>query len=163
MAPGNGGGGVGGGGGPSSVPLGDSAGVMSSFQRDGGKDSENGPSGGKGRGGGKQQSSSQQQGNGGSGGGDSGSSASSAQYGLLGLLGVIRMVDADVNTLALGSDLTTLGLNLNSSKVMIDDGLKCIKWAGHNALLSFRVLFLLQLFSPFACHFFVPHLLIQRF
>ena len=36
------------------------------------------------------------------------------KYGLLGLLGVIRMTDEDLSTLALGSDLTTLGLNLNS-------------------------------------------------
>lgn len=35
-------------------------------------------------------------------------------YGLLGLLSVIRMSDADRNRLALGSDLTVLGLNLNS-------------------------------------------------
>mmetsp|Transcript_1929 Transcript_1929/g.2566 ORF Transcript_1929/g.2566 Transcript_1929/m.2566 type:complete len:555 (+) Transcript_1929:1-1665(+) len=41
--------------------------------------------------------------------------ASQNQYGLLGLLGVIRMEDADRGTLALGTDLTTLGLNLNSS------------------------------------------------
>lgn len=36
------------------------------------------------------------------------------RYGLLGLLGVIRMTDPDLSMLALGSDLTTLGLNLNS-------------------------------------------------
>lgn len=36
------------------------------------------------------------------------------QFGLLGLLSVIRMSDADLTTLALGTDLTTLGLNLNS-------------------------------------------------
>ncbi|XP_047047804.1 probable NOT transcription complex subunit VIP2 isoform X2 [Lolium rigidum] len=36
-------------------------------------------------------------------------------YGLLGLLGVIRMHDADLTSLALGIDLTTLGLNLNSA------------------------------------------------
>lgn len=35
-------------------------------------------------------------------------------YGLLGLLNVIRMTDPDLTTLALGTDLTTLGLNLNS-------------------------------------------------
>ena len=35
-------------------------------------------------------------------------------YGLLGLLSVVRMTDADRNRLALGSDLTVLGLNLNS-------------------------------------------------
>jgi CCR4-NOT transcription complex subunit 2 len=36
------------------------------------------------------------------------------QFGLLGLLSVIRMSDPDLTTLALGTDLTTLGLNLNS-------------------------------------------------
>jgi CCR4-NOT transcription complex subunit 2 len=40
----------------------------------------------------------------------------SDRFGLLGLLGVIRMTDQDLNTLALGCDLTTLGLNLNSSE-----------------------------------------------
>ncbi|CAM9802798.1 unnamed protein product [Discosporangium mesarthrocarpum] len=40
------------------------------------------------------------------------------KYGLLGLLGVIRMTDPDLNMLALGSDLTTLGLNLDSSEVL---------------------------------------------
>jgi CCR4-NOT transcription complex subunit 2 len=40
------------------------------------------------------------------------------KYGLLGLLGVIRMTDPDLNMLALGSDLTTLGLNLDSSDVL---------------------------------------------
>ena len=34
-------------------------------------------------------------------------------YGLLGLLSVINMNDADVTTLALGTDLTSLGLHLN--------------------------------------------------
>jgi hypothetical protein len=55
----------------------------------------------------------------GSGGGSSGSAtgtALSGDYGLLGLLGVIRMTDADRNALALGSDLTMLGLNLGSSE-----------------------------------------------
>jgi len=42
-------------------------------------------------------------------------SALSGDFGLLGLLSVIRMTDADRNALALGSDLTMLGLNLNSS------------------------------------------------
>lgn len=37
-------------------------------------------------------------------------------YGLLGLLSVIRMSDPDLTSLALGLDLTTLGLNLNSSE-----------------------------------------------
>lgn len=41
---------------------------------------------------------------------------SSDRFGLMGLLGVIRMTDQDVNTLALGCDLTTLGLNLNSTE-----------------------------------------------
>ena len=51
----------------------------------------------------------------GDGGGQRGSaSAEVANFGLLGLLGVIRMSDPDVTTLALGTDLTTLGLNLNS-------------------------------------------------
>jgi len=36
-------------------------------------------------------------------------------YGLLGILKVIRMTDTDLNTLALGTDLTSLGLNLNSA------------------------------------------------
>ncbi|XP_059626684.1 probable NOT transcription complex subunit VIP2 isoform X2 [Cornus florida] len=38
------------------------------------------------------------------------------QYGLLGLLSVIRMSDPDLTSLALGIDLTTLGLNLNSTE-----------------------------------------------
>lgn len=37
-------------------------------------------------------------------------------FGLLGLLSVIRMSDPDLTSLALGVDLTTLGLNLNSSE-----------------------------------------------
>ncbi|XP_010921271.1 probable NOT transcription complex subunit VIP2 isoform X3 [Elaeis guineensis] len=37
------------------------------------------------------------------------------RFGLLGLLSVIRMNDPDLTSLALGIDLTTLGLNLNSS------------------------------------------------
>eukprot|EP00050_Salpingoeca_kvevrii_P017592 m.66449 g.66449 ORF g.66449 m.66449 type:complete len:210 (-) comp7624_c0_seq2:23-652(-) len=36
------------------------------------------------------------------------------KFGLMGLLSVIRMTEQDLNTLALGSDLTELGLNLNS-------------------------------------------------
>eukprot|EP01026_Neomeris_dumetosa_P038180 TRINITY_DN3107_c0_g1_i2.p1 TRINITY_DN3107_c0_g1~~TRINITY_DN3107_c0_g1_i2.p1 ORF type:complete len:528 (-),score=49.53 TRINITY_DN3107_c0_g1_i2:1052-2635(-) len=36
------------------------------------------------------------------------------RFGLMGLLHVIRMVDQDLTTLALGSNLTDLGLNLNS-------------------------------------------------
>mmetsp|Transcript_10210 Transcript_10210/g.23259 ORF Transcript_10210/g.23259 Transcript_10210/m.23259 type:complete len:460 (-) Transcript_10210:65-1444(-) len=45
----------------------------------------------------------------------SGGTAISGDYGLLGLLSVIRMTDADRNRLALGSDLTVLGLNLNAT------------------------------------------------
>lgn len=48
----------------------------------------------------------------------SGGGAIGGDYGLLGLLSVIRMTDADRNRLALGSDLTVLGLNLNSSDVL---------------------------------------------
>lgn len=40
---------------------------------------------------------------------------SADQFGLLGLLSVIRMNDPDLTSLALGIDLTTLGLNLNST------------------------------------------------
>lgn len=48
--------------------------------------------------------------------GVAGGSALTGDYGLLGLLGVIRMTDADRNALALGSDLTLLGLNLGSTE-----------------------------------------------
>ncbi|CAG8677267.1 669_t:CDS:2 [Ambispora leptoticha] len=41
-------------------------------------------------------------------------STSGDSYGLMGLLNVIRMTDPDLSMLALGSDLATLGLNLNS-------------------------------------------------
>lgn len=40
------------------------------------------------------------------------------RYGLTGLLSVIRMTDPDLNMLALGTDLTTLGLNLTSQEQM---------------------------------------------
>jgi len=40
------------------------------------------------------------------------------RFGLLGLLNVIRATDHDLNILALGTDLTTLGLNLNSSECL---------------------------------------------
>mmetsp|Transcript_12592 Transcript_12592/g.27830 ORF Transcript_12592/g.27830 Transcript_12592/m.27830 type:complete len:321 (-) Transcript_12592:323-1285(-) len=56
-------------------------------------------------------SSNQQSGSSSSGSG----STLNGDYGLLGLLGVIRMSDADRNALALGSDLTALGLNLNTN------------------------------------------------
>lgn len=39
-------------------------------------------------------------------------------YGLLGLLGVVRMSFADRSALAIGTDLTTLGLNLGSPDVL---------------------------------------------
>ncbi|CAK9143982.1 unnamed protein product [Ilex paraguariensis] len=42
--------------------------------------------------------------------------ASPDPFGLLGLLSVIRMSDPDLTSLALGIDLTTLGLNLNSTE-----------------------------------------------
>ncbi|KAL3625910.1 putative NOT transcription complex subunit vip2 [Castilleja foliolosa] len=42
--------------------------------------------------------------------------ATSDPFGLRGLLSVIRMSDPDLTSLALGIDLTTLGLNLNSSE-----------------------------------------------
>jgi CCR4-NOT transcription complex subunit 2 len=41
------------------------------------------------------------------------------RFGLMGLLGVIRMTDQDVNTLALGCDLTSLGMNLNSAEYVV--------------------------------------------
>lgn len=46
----------------------------------------------------------------------SGSREDTQQYGLLGLLGMIRVSDRDWNMLALGTDLTTLGLNLSSNE-----------------------------------------------
>ena len=39
-----------------------------------------------------------------------------ALYGLEGLVNVVQMTDKDLNMLALGMDLTSLGLNLNSSE-----------------------------------------------
>jgi len=49
---------------------------------------------------------------------DLGARGGTDRYGLMGLLSVIRMTDQDLNTLALGTDLTTLGLNLNSSECL---------------------------------------------
>lgn len=43
-------------------------------------------------------------------------SAAPDPFGLLGLLSVLRMSDPDLTSLALGIDLTTLGLNLNSTE-----------------------------------------------
>ena len=43
----------------------------------------------------------------------SGGQGPAEAYGLLGLLGVINMNDTDVTMLALGTDLTSLGLHLN--------------------------------------------------
>ena len=40
------------------------------------------------------------------------------RYGLAGLLDIIRMTDRDLSTLALGADLTSFGLNLNSSECL---------------------------------------------
>ncbi|KAK6137531.1 hypothetical protein DH2020_028729 [Rehmannia glutinosa] len=40
------------------------------------------------------------------------------QYGMLGLLRIIKMVNPALTSLALGIDLTTLGLNLNSSETL---------------------------------------------
>lgn len=40
------------------------------------------------------------------------------RFGLLGLLSVIRMSNPDLTSLALGIDLMTLGLNLNSSEIL---------------------------------------------
>ncbi|ORZ37190.1 hypothetical protein BCR44DRAFT_1479461 [Catenaria anguillulae PL171] len=41
--------------------------------------------------------------------------SNSDKFGLFGLLNIIRNTDPDANALALGTDLTTLGLNLNSA------------------------------------------------
>ncbi|XP_027181310.1 probable NOT transcription complex subunit VIP2 [Coffea eugenioides] len=43
-------------------------------------------------------------------------SAPADKFGMLGLLNIIKMVDPPLTSLALGTDLTTLGLNLNSSE-----------------------------------------------
>ncbi|KAG0179506.1 hypothetical protein DFQ28_002736 [Apophysomyces sp. BC1034] len=45
-----------------------------------------------------------------------GTDGNADSYGLLGLLGVIRMTNPDRSMLALGSDLTTLGLDLNTAE-----------------------------------------------
>lgn len=47
---------------------------------------------------------------------DQGLKSSPDRFGLLGLLSVIRMSDPDLTSIALGIDLTTLGLNLNSAE-----------------------------------------------
>eukprot|EP00899_Mesostigma_viride_P029261 jgi/Mesvir1/951/Mv17505-RA.1 len=52
----------------------------------------------------------------GKGDGQGGVSGGADRFGLLGLLSVIRMSDPNLTTLALGTDLTTLGLNLNSTE-----------------------------------------------
>lgn len=41
-----------------------------------------------------------------------------SRYNLIGLLDVVRLQKADLKMMALGVDLTTLGLNLNSSDVL---------------------------------------------
>jgi hypothetical protein len=63
------------------------------------------------------QQQQQQQQQGGAGGLGALNEDPSKNYSLMGLLRVIRMTDPDLNMLALGSDLTTLGLNLDSSEV----------------------------------------------
>jgi hypothetical protein len=45
-----------------------------------------------------------------------GGGSAAGNFGLLGLMSVIRMEDPDRGTLSLGTDLTTLGLNLNSNE-----------------------------------------------
>ncbi|GER43309.1 CCR4-NOT transcription complex subunit [Striga asiatica] len=47
-----------------------------------------------------------------------GSQSSPDQYGMLGLLSIIKMVNPALTSLALGIDLTTLGMNLNSSETL---------------------------------------------
>ena len=41
---------------------------------------------------------------------------SESRYGILGLLDVIRMTNPFMNVLALGQDLTAMGLNMNSTE-----------------------------------------------
>ncbi len=62
----------------------------------------------------QQQQMSQQQQLSSAGGKNPSQQAAPDRFGLLGLLSVIRMTDPDLTTLALGTDLTTLGLHLNS-------------------------------------------------
>ncbi|KAL6550041.1 hypothetical protein OROMI_020529 [Orobanche minor] len=47
-----------------------------------------------------------------------GSQSLSDHYGMLGLISIIKMVNPALTSLALGIDLTTLGLNLNSSETL---------------------------------------------
>ncbi|CAJ0630445.1 1788_t:CDS:2 [Entrophospora sp. SA101] len=56
-------------------------------------------------------------------------------YGLLGLLSVIRMTDPDLNMLSLGSDLTSLGLNLNSPDPLY--ATFSSPWADNNQAIGF--------------------------
>ena len=51
-----------------------------------------------------------------SGGGGVGHGEKPDRFGMLGLLNVIRMVDEDLTLVALGTDLTSLGLNLNAAE-----------------------------------------------
>jgi hypothetical protein len=53
---------------------------------------------------------------GGGGGPVSASDPGAERYGMMGLLGVVRMSNSDLNLLALGTDLTVLGLNLSSTE-----------------------------------------------
>lgn len=50
------------------------------------------------------------------GGGSAGASAGPDGYGILGLLGVIKTNDRDLNVLAMGTDLTSLSLNLSTAE-----------------------------------------------
>ena len=46
-------------------------------------------------------------------------SGATGSYGLAGLLSLIHMTDPNLNTLSLGTELTTLGLDLNSQEYVI--------------------------------------------
>ena len=64
-----------------------------------------------------------------------GSMSKEGGYGLSGLLDVIRMTDKDLNILALGSDLTTFGLNLNSSDCLYSS----FRWVCCSRFICLRV------------------------
>lgn len=59
---------------------------------------------------------------------------SAHKYSLLGLLSVIRMADPDRNQLALGTDLTTLGLNLNAPDSLYKSFVSPFRGAGSGGL-----------------------------
>lgn len=82
-----------------------------------------------------------------------GQNSQDSSYGLTGLLNVIRMTNPDLNTLALGTDLTTLGLNLNSHEYVLFlisflflRGVEMVVW---------RVVLSLCFCSPFPFPFFI--------